>query len=422
MHRVLNDVDDRLDELDELVRSRRERFGFYADIYPADVGIERVEDVRTLPSFTKDELIEDRGGVYVAFSDRLADAQYTDYTSGTSGTATVVLRSTADERGEQEKIRTAGYADGIREHLVFHSITIQKSNIWPVLEREDAFYLYADHRDVGMAAEMMTAVEPGCIWTSPTLGVTLSEQVDEQARAGVKRLVMGGEPLSDERREILADRFPNAEMYLFYGLSETGHLGYQCDELAGSNTYHPHTDQILYEVIGPDDGSEGELVVTNMVSDSSAPFTRYRTGDRVRIEEDACGCDEVAMTVLGRIEFDQLKISGLTVYRDHFEDALSTVADLVQQDYQIHLHEDGSDDDVVARMEVHLLPRTEADRSDHVRRQVEAGIMENFTVTANASWADLVEEGRLTPIQVRFVESLGDGPKTKPVVDHRSGE
>lgn len=420
---------DLVERLGALVESRRASVDFYADLHPGDARIDGLADFRSLPTFTKEDLLDDSTDASLMFPERLESAQFTVFTSGTSGTAAIVPRSAQDFQADVEKCALMeDYAAGNMNVLLVHNANVERQGVRPMFDGDpDRFYTFVDYRDVPLAAEIARIIRPGCLWTSPTVALKLGRALDDrETREAVHQIILAGEPLSGEKQDRLAQLYPNADTYLDYGAQELGRLGYQCAELAGTSCYHGFPDHYLYEVLEPGTdepaGEEGELVVTNMVQGTGTPLTRYRLGDRVRIEDDACGCDEPAFRVLGREQFDRLKIAGITVYREHFEDALATVSDLVRTDYQIHLSEEEVDGDAKTRFAVRLVPRTDADREEFVREEVAESIMENFTVTEDHSWADAVERGWLLPIDVTFVDAIEGEAKTKPVVDHRSDD
>lgn len=428
MDHILNDVDaDLVETLTSLVDDRSRDLDFYRERYP-DGTVEDMDDFLALPMFTKQEFMGgSAAGAATMLQEKLDDASYVVTTSGTSGLAAIVPRNKADERSEKRKGRdmepyTASDDGAV---LVVHNADTDRNALQPYLKDHDGFYGFVPYRDRQLAAAVLEAVQPECLWTSPLVALKVAERTSGSAgKEAVKRIIMAGEPLSDRRRERLEEEFPNADIYMEYGMLEFGRTGFQCSDLAGSNLHHIYDEEFLYEVIDPQTGDpagdEGELVMTSLVEDTAIPLNRYRTGDRVEIVRDACGCDRPAIRVMGRLQFDRLKVSGITVYREHFEDALATVSDLVKPIYQIHLHEDEVDGEVETRLEAHLVPRTDADREEFVREEVAESLMENFSITGDHSWQDAVEEGWLQPLAVTFVDELGTGSKSRPVVDHRS--
>jgi phenylacetate-CoA ligase len=136
---------------------------------------------------------------------------------------------------------------------------------------------------------------PRCIFGYPcsfSLMVDMAEgmglDLSELARRGLKVIVTTSEMLTDCDRERIAAAFA-VPVYDSYGLREGGLVGHECAE----GTMHCVDEQVLLETVDPEtleptDG-EGELVLTNLVS-QVMPVIRYRTGDIVTLWEEPCTC------------------------------------------------------------------------------------------------------------------------------------
>jgi len=125
----------------------------------------------------------------------------------------------------------------------------------------------------------------------------------------------------------------------------------------------------------------------------------------------------MAVELLGRIEFDVIKLRGIKVYRKEFEDALGAVYDGEPPRYRIHVHERQQAGTAVPWIRVEL-EETEGDRDSD---DLGEAIMTRFTVTSEHSWSDAVDEGLFGPIEVDTVDTIeAEGLKTRAVVDHRS--
>jgi phenylacetate-CoA ligase len=107
-----------------------------------------------------------------------------------------------------------------------------------------------------------------------------------------------------------------ARAYDHAGMTEVGAWGYECAEQAG---LHVNEADFVAEVIDPataEPALEGELVLTNL-GRGAAPAIRYRTGDRVRVASEPCGCGRtflrLADGLLGRLD-DMLIVRGVNVF------------------------------------------------------------------------------------------------------------
>ena len=103
-----------------------------------------------------------------------------------------------------------------------------------------------------------------------------------------------------------------------------GAYGYSCQEQKG---LHVNEAQFIVEVINPDTlehvapGERGELVLTNL-GRFGYPMIRYRTGDAVVYQHEACACGNPFLFLpgglLGRTD-DMVVIRGVNIYPSSIE-------------------------------------------------------------------------------------------------------
>ena len=114
----------------------------------------------------------------------------------------------------------------------------------------------------------------------------------------IRRVICVGEGVSAGLRESV-ERELGAEVFSYYGASETSALGIEC---AAHSGIHLPTSRHLFEIeLDTAASDEGELVVTTLVQ-RALPILRYRLGDAVKLIEGRCGCglDAPRVEVLGR--------------------------------------------------------------------------------------------------------------------------
>ena len=137
--------------------------------------------------------------------------------------------------------------------------------------------------------EALTGLAPTAIVTVPSvLERCLDPLVDAYSRAGVREprtVIYVGEPLSPRVRHAVETRL-GAQVFGYYGASETSALGVECGEHAG---IHLFTNRFIVELTGEDDDSAAEMVVTTLLQ-RSPPLLRYALEDRVRPLAGACPC------------------------------------------------------------------------------------------------------------------------------------
>jgi phenylacetate-CoA ligase len=145
------------------------------------------------------------------------------------------------------------------------------------------------------------------------------------------------------------------EVFDHAGMTEVGAWGFECREHAG---VHLNEAECFFEVLDPATGrpsDEGELVITTL-GRLAHPNIRYRTGDRVRLVRDPCGCGRsfhrLDGGVIGRVD-DMLIVRGVNVFPSAIENIVrgfDGVSEFVVNVYREH-EMDEMEIRVEARME-----------------------------------------------------------------------
>ena len=118
--------------------------------------------------------------------------------------------------------------------------------------------------------------------------------------ASIRRVIYIGEGMDEALRQRVRGTF-EADVFSYYGSSETSALGIECRAHSGIHVFGSRT---LFEVErDPAVPDRGELIVTTLVQ-RALPLLRYRLGDLVRLRPGSCSCglDEPRIDVLGRSE------------------------------------------------------------------------------------------------------------------------
>ncbi len=431
-HQLYGDrEDDIVAAFQEAIRDRAD-LPEYASRYDgiAPSSVTALSDIADLPLLTDDQAIttvDDRVDLFFrSCRDRMVTAKSTSGT--TSGAPTICFWDATALDRTVDTIRR-GIDDVVAADD--RALVVITEELASVVRRTfmslDAGVSVATPYDLPMVRDIAAGLEPTCIYTTPTMATRLGALMDAAGITDRMRyLVLTGEPVTGAQRADLRDQFPEAEIRQHYGLTEVGGgVAFQCSEHAGRNRYHVRQDGLFLEVVDPDTGDpcsvgeRGELVVAVLEPASATPVLRYRTGDNAEWIEADCDCDasRLLLRLHGRITFDAIKLGGITVYQDRFEEALQATSDLLRGSYQIHVHET---DDAQPYLRIEAVPRTDFRDADAAQRKAAEKLMHQFAISNEYTWADAVEKGGvLAPIQVDFVEEVGD-VKTQKVVDHRS--
>ena len=144
---------------------------------------------------------------------------------------------------------------------------------------------------------------------------------------GFKKLIAGGETMSEEQRFHLEKEF-GAKVYFQYGLAEidTGIAGECCrqkgmhllDSYVYAEIINPETGEVL------DYGCEGELVLSHLYR-KATPLLRYRTGDITSIIKGNCPCGRTSIRIapIKKRIASSLSYKGINIDQDEFQAIIS---------------------------------------------------------------------------------------------------
>jgi phenylacetate-CoA ligase len=156
-------------------------------------------------------------------------------------------------------------------------------------------------------AQMLWTVRPTGLVCTPTRALRLFDLLREQGRdpleVGLRTLLYVGETCSPAKLAKIAELW-QVQLVSAYGSTETNSLALPCP----LNKAHLTEDRYYFEVVDPRTGTRlplgtpGELVLTCLQS-RAMPLIRYRTGDFVAIEGEACACGSPRQLLrhLGRV-------------------------------------------------------------------------------------------------------------------------
>ena len=222
---------------------------------------------------------------------------------------------------------------------------------------------------------MMRELQATVLCCTPTyalrLAVVAREQKFDLRSVPVRVLIHAGEPganVPHTKARIEADW--GAKCFDHAGASEVGAHSFECELQPGG--IHIIESEFIPEVIDPQTekemppGETGELVITNL-GRPGFPVIRYRTGDIVRLDLQACACGRTLARfdggLLGRTD-DMLTIRGVNVYPtaienvirqfsavDEFQVTVERRQEMRHLEVQIEVHSGHEAEEVRARVE-----------------------------------------------------------------------
>ncbi len=140
--------------------------------------------------------------------------------------------------------------------------------------------------------------------------------------SSVRCIIVAGEPGgSIPGTKARIEQAWGAKLFDHTGATEIGAHGFTCVAQSG---VHLNEGEFLVEVIDPqtlEPADEGELVLTNL-DRTGSPVIRYRTGDQVRLNREACDCGRTFVRmeggILGRID-QMLIVRGVNIFPSAIE-------------------------------------------------------------------------------------------------------
>ncbi|MCA9014971.1 MAG: AMP-binding protein, partial [Planctomycetaceae bacterium] len=176
---------------------------------------------------------------------------------------------------------------------------------------------------------------------TPTYALRLAEVAEAEninlAGSRVRALIVAGEPGGNiEATKLRIGQAWGARVFDHWGMTEIGALGIEpLENPGGLNILET---ECIAEIVNPETlepverGEQGELIITNLGRIGS-PLIRYRTGDLVCEDTDACpsGCALLRLKggILGRAD-DMVIIRGNNVFPSSLEAILRTFDQLAE--------------------------------------------------------------------------------------------
>ena len=180
----------------------------------------------------------------------------------------------------------------------------------------------------GGIARLFQRLRPTALISVPSIiqkALDAAEESGQSMPDTIRKVIYIGEGIDAELRRRVEDTF-GAQVFSYYGSSETSALGIECAEHSGIHLFGSRT---LFEIQRePSNPDRGELIVTTLAQ-SALPLLRYRLGDiaRLRPGNCACGLKEPRIDVIGRSDmFTSIlgsKIHHHSIYRSMAQAGLS---------------------------------------------------------------------------------------------------
>jgi phenylacetate-coenzyme A ligase PaaK-like adenylate-forming protein len=289
-------------------------------------------------------------------------------------------------------------------HGLFRQLVYSKEKIPPVL--------FVNVYKMGASIKILREVGCECIVTMPSiLEEALPHLLEEGIADKLRWILMAGENCSPQKRTYFKKYFPNAFFDFSYGFAESvGVVAYRCLELEKKdpNIFHPLPERLI-EVIDDNgrpakEGEVGEIVVTSL-QNNAFPLIRYRTGDAGILRKSKCMCGrEVELELLGRINNDFIRVSGLTLHEKALALAISEFSESFEPRYMLEIHEKEVGTKIVPELRLKLIPKCKTLVLSE--EEITKVISKNLKVSTSKNLVDAISMGIISGITVEYVSEI----------------
>ncbi len=383
-----------LSALRRMMRHCVHRFPTYRDIF-RDAGItggdiesaDPLDILRSLPAIGAADL--DRiSNEAVAAIDTIVD---TETSSGTTSGGKIRFISYEDDAAESQFIarllRTCGLGPADRVACMDTdpaAVMISFPRACEIVPTAES-YCISIGAGFDKSLRLLGRLRPTALVSVPSI-IERTLDSARESRSGVpdsiRRVIYIGEGMDVALRTRVQDTF-RAEIFSYYGSSETSALGIECPAHSG---IHLFGSQNLFEIErDPTTSNRGEIIVTTLVQ-KALPLLRYRLGDLVKLRPGpcACGLDQPRVDVLGRSEMFA-SILGSKIHHQAIYESLSRAG--LRGPLQIFLETGPGPETMRLRV---------ADRNSHIEDRLLAAILTDHQDV------EFLHDSRLLDIRLEF--------------------
>ncbi|MBU0515516.1 MAG: phenylacetate--CoA ligase [Proteobacteria bacterium] len=331
----------------ERVEMYREKFDM-AGITPDD--IKSTADLNKLPFTTKEDLREryPLRGLLAVSPQRVIRYHMT---TGTTGKPTVSPLTADDVFRAETVLARCGAAIGIgpgdTAQLMFgYGLFAGAVLAQPAFERMLGAAVIPAGGALPSATQLdlMRDFHPDVLAATPSFLLHIIEVAKDKGielnRLGVKGVLTGAEPSSEETRIKIAAAFGAVIYADVYGMCELGpHVCVECPEHRG---LHFNEEAFIPEIIDPDTGEslgpgeKGMLVITCLMKEAM-PILRYQTKDITWLDDSPCVCGRTHVRIqriMGRTD-DMVKVKGVNIFPSQVESVIRSVAEVKDSEFQM---------------------------------------------------------------------------------------
>jgi len=396
---------------------------FYRDKYKK-AGIDLAKDIKSIADFKKLPLLTREDIINTDPHDRFFMPQekirWVHISGGTTGgkvfgmfKATLAMPSTnfRVKKALDLKIKTAMII--LTETAFLAPLTRQSFRHKSIVRCLGSVY------DLSRTAKIVKDLKVEALQTSPTvLELAIPHFKKENITNLIRYIILSGELCSNPRYKYFKKVFKNASFSFEFGCNEASLIGYSCpniEEGSERNIFHPLDSNIFYETVTPE--KENYLVLTHLTTKTELPLIRYNTADSASISKSNCKCGlGFKMKAFGRYGIQMIKVRDYMLYSEKLDNALSSVYKYLDSfNYKLLIF-DYTKKQILPKFNLQLVSKKNL-RKD-IKSLIKRQVIQQFFVSEDLSFNDLVKKKIFLPLEVEFVDSFGLLIKHKPFVYH----
>lgn len=374
---------------------------FYKDKY-TKAGINLVKDINSLEDFkklpflTREEIVKVNPYDRIYFpKEKVKGAQFSSSTTG--GKGILIMLRTNFSHPQDKLIVKKALELKIRSAMIILPETAAWAINRPVFNHKSITRVMGSIHGLENAAIVIKELKiEAFAATSSILEQLIPYLKKENALDQIRYISAGGEFCSPLRFDYFKKTFKNAYFRFGYNMTESRATSYSCDfcNERAENIHHPFPKYTYYELVNPQE--ESELVLTSLYTNTELPIIRYKTGDRVSLYNEQCGCGRnIMMKVYGRIGMDVIKLGGNLIYREQIDKAIYPFGKYLSSATWKLIISDKSKD--LPKLKLQLIVK---EKTKEVKDKLQKDISSNLNL----------------PLEIEFVDELETSNKQKSII------
>ncbi|MDA3901472.1 MAG: phenylacetate--CoA ligase [Spirochaetes bacterium] len=325
--------------------------------------ITSINDIQKIPFTTKEDLRDTYPyGLLAADKD---DVVRMHASSGTTGKPTVIYQTQSDldnwtNLTVRSLIATGCSHKDVFQNMMTYGLFTGGIGLHYGAEKLGMFVIPASSGNTKRQFMLMKDFQTTVVHATPSYMLHLFSEIEplgfDLKDFKIKKAMIGAEPHSEEIRRKIEECF-GIDAYNSYGLSEMNgpSVAFECEH---KNGMHLWEDSYILEIVDKnnltplEDGNLGELVLTNLIREST-PIIRYRTRDLTKVIPGDCPCGRTARRIdriFGRTD-DMLIINGVNVFPSQIEEVIMKMPS-IGNNYRIVIRKKGILDQLIIETEV----------------------------------------------------------------------